>query len=89
MAILTRALSPTGLAWPTTTLRRGSRCSVNSTLTDVGLTALFSRTLAESGIKLKLIAGLAHDHLFVDWDQAPGPWPCCANCEYHRGRVLG
>jgi hypothetical protein len=67
--VLTRAVADrVGLAYDYIAARITLR--VNSTLTDVGLTALFSRTLAESGISCNVIAGLAHDHLFVDWDQA-------------------
>ena len=66
--ILTRAdADQSGLAYDYVAARITLR--VNSRLTDVGLTARFSRTLAMSGIGCNVIAGLAHDHLFVPWDQ--------------------
>jgi hypothetical protein len=38
---------------------------VDSTLEQVGLTALFSRALADAGISCNVLAGLHHDHLLV------------------------
>ncbi len=65
--ILTRAdADQAGLAYDYVAARITLR--VNSALDGVGLTALFSRTLADAGISCNVIAGLAHDHLLVDWD---------------------
>jgi uncharacterized protein len=38
---------------------------VDSTVEQVGLTALFSRALADAGISCNVLAGLRHDHLLV------------------------
>jgi hypothetical protein len=66
--ILTRAgADRAGLAYDYVAARITLR--VGSALTDIGLTALFSRTLADAGISCNVIAGLAHDHLFVGWEQ--------------------
>jgi hypothetical protein len=66
--ILTRAdADRAGLAYGYVAARITLR--VGSALTDVGLTAVFSRILADAGISCNVIAGLAHDHLFVDWEQ--------------------
>jgi hypothetical protein len=42
---------------------------VNSSLEDVGLTAAFSRALADAGISANVVAALHHDHIFVPWDR--------------------
>ena len=45
--------------------------AINSPLDGVGLTAVVSRALADAGISCNVIAGSAHDDLFVDWDRGP------------------
>lgn len=44
--------------------------SVHSALSAVGLTAAFSRALADQGIPCNVVAGLRHDHLLVPEEDA-------------------
>ncbi len=44
--------------------------NVHSSLDAVGLSATFSRTLAEHGISANVIAGYFHDHIFVQSELA-------------------
>ena len=49
----------------------GARISltIHSDLSAVGLTAAFATALAAEGISCNVIAGVHHDHLFVQWDR--------------------
>ena len=43
--------------------------TVHSDLAAVGLTAAFAGALGRVGISCNVIAGVHHDHLFVQWDR--------------------
>jgi hypothetical protein len=67
-AVLTReAAAAAGHAYDFVAARITLR--VDSTLEGVGLTAAFSDKLAAAGISCNVIAGVAHDHLFVPFER--------------------
>jgi uncharacterized protein len=47
----------------------GVSLTVHSDLAAVGLTAAFTTALAGEGIICNVLAGVHHDHLFVQWDR--------------------
>lgn len=43
--------------------------TIHSSLSAVGLTAAVAKALADRGISANVVAGLMHDHFFVQWDR--------------------
>jgi len=44
-------------------------CMAETALTDVGITAKFSKELSDAGISCNVFAPIHHDHIFVPWDR--------------------
>lgn len=42
---------------------------IHSALDAVGLTAAFSRALADAGLSCNVLAGFHHDHILVPWEE--------------------
>ncbi len=55
--------------WPVAFRSAWITLAVHSDLAAVGLTAAFSRALAEAGVACNVVAGVHHDHLFVPVDR--------------------
>ena len=51
--------------WPVAFRSAWITLAVHSDLAAVGLTAAFSRALADAGVACNVVAGVHHDHLFV------------------------
>ena len=60
------SLVPCGSAWARISL------TLHSDLAAVGLTAAFTRALADQGISANVVAGYFHDHVFVQWEKRDG-----------------
>lgn len=61
------AADEAGLAWQFRSAR--VTLEVHSSLEAVGLTAAFTRALADEGVSANVVAGFHHDHVFVPWNR--------------------
>lgn len=62
---------------------------VRSELQAVGLTAAFSRALADAGIACNVIAALHHDHVFVPADRGADALACLLALQQHAAAAPG
>lgn len=67
-AVLTRAQAD-GLGIPYEYVAAWITLRIPSALDAVGLTAAFSRALADAGLSCNVLAGAHHDHLLVPWEE--------------------
>lgn len=70
LSVVVQVTEAARLGWPTAPVFAWITLMVHSDLQAVGLTAAFATALVRAGVSCNVVAGHAHDHIFVPLAQA-------------------